>query len=354
MAGDRQQARRGSRRRGNKVTVAQVAAQAGVSLMTVSRVINGHPSVAEETRKRVQAVVRELGYTPNPAARSLASGRQCRIGLVYDNPSASFLSQLMMGALSEAGALDAQLVVERCDSDHAADDLVKRLERHRLDAVILPPPMGEDSRIVAALRASGAQVALVAIGRPNPAAHAITIDEEAAAFAITRRLIGQGHRRIGHIAGNIHHSGSRLRERGYRRALEEAGLGVDPMLTVEGDYEYRSGLAGAETLLDLPEPPTAIFSANDDMAAAAMAVAHRRGLDVPRDLSICGFDDTGIATIIWPALTTIRQPVADMGRVAVRLLVEAVLRESGGGAPEHRVLDFALVARGSDGAARGT
>lgn len=338
------------RRTQSAPTAADVARAAGVSLMTVSRVINGEANVVEATREKVLDAVRLLGYVPNSAARSLAGGRQCRIALLHSNPSAAYLSEFLVGTLEEASATDAQLIVERCDGTESADALVARLKAHRIDAVLLPPPLCDDRALCDALRTRAMPMVQIATGRPVDFAHAVTIDDEEAARVMTRHLIARGHRRIGFISGNANQTASRLRRQGYQRALEEAGLPVDPELLAEGDFTYRSGLVAAEALLALSARPSAIFASNDDMAAAASAVAHRHGLDVPRDVSIVGYDDTPIATTVWPELTTIRQPIQEMARLGTRLLIEAVLHGRAGEAfaVRHERLDFELVARASD------
>lgn len=341
----------GRRRRSQRgPTVADVARTAGVSAMTVSRVVNDEGSVHEDTRERVLAAVKALGYVPNQAARSLAGGRHCRIALLHSNPSAAYLSAFLVGALAEASARDVQLVVEHCgdDIDYAA--LVARLGEHRIDACLLPPPLCEDQGLLAELAKGGFPLAQVATGIPAAMSCAVSIDDEAAAHAMTARLIGLGHRRIGFVCGNPNQTASALRRSGYERAMAEAGLKVDADLIEHGDFTYRSGLAAAERLLGRVDRPTAIFASNDDMAAACMAIAHRQGLEVPADLSICGFDDTAMATTVWPELTTIRQPIAEMARRAVQLLLEAKADEGSG--LRHEWLAFELVARGSDGAVK--
>jgi LacI family transcriptional regulator len=180
------------------------------------------------------------------------------------------------------------------------------------------------------------------------------MDDRLAAREMTRHLVALGHRRIGFIKGNPAYNSGQRRFEGYLAALTDAGLPQDETLIAQGLFNYRSGLDAAEHLLDLAEPPTAIFACNDDMAAAAVAIAHGRGLDVPGDLTVCGFDDTPLATTIWPELTTIHQPISDMARSAVDLLVRD-LREQRGEAeeePSHVVLDYKLVRRQSDAAPR--
>jgi LacI family transcriptional regulator len=339
-------------RRGRRgPTVADVARLAGVSPMTVSRVVNKEPIVQDSTRERVTAAIDALGYVPNQAARNLAIGQQCRIALLYRNPSASYLSELLMGCLAEASAHDVQLVVEQCTSEDTADAIALRLIAHRIDAVVLPPPLCDDPLLVERLRKARLPLVQIATGSPASEVHAVTIDEQGAARAMTARLIALGHRRIGFIAGNPNQTASALRRAGYLSALTEAGIDPDPALIAQGDYSYRSGLTATEALLAVTPQPTAIFAGNDDMAAAAVAVAHRHRLAVPEDISVCGFDDTAMATTIWPELTTIHQPVADMARLGVRLLTEAV-RDRAGVAEvvvRHEQLDYALVSRASVG-----
>jgi LacI family transcriptional regulator len=199
------------------------------------------------------------------------------------------------------------------------------------------------------VRQAGALAVAVASGRPPEGLSVVRIDDLAAAAAMTRHIIGLGHRRIGFIAGNPNQTASGLRLEGYRSALDEAGIAFDPALVAAGLFTYRSGLDAAGKLLDLPTRPTAIFASNDDMAASTVAVAHRRHLDVPGDLTVCGFDDTDFARSIWPELTTIRQPIAAMSRAAVELLVNCIkARRSGKVVPCREALfDFTLVRRDS-------
>ncbi|HSI17147.1 MAG TPA: LacI family DNA-binding transcriptional regulator [Sphingomonas sp.] len=330
-------------------TVADVARLAGVSPMTVSRVINAEPNVLPTTRAKVRAAIAALRYVPNPAARSLAGGQQCRIALLHANPSAAYLSEFLMGSLAQASVIDAQLVVEHYDPTDDAEALVHRLAGHRVDAVLLPPPLCDDDALLAALDAAGLPMAQIATGRPVAFAHAVTIDDEAAAHAMTTHLIGLGHRRIGFIAGAADQTASAARRAGYERALMGAGLVAEPGLVAQGDFTYRSGLAAAEALLALASRPTAIFASNDDMAAAAVAIAHRHHLDVPGDLSVCGFDDTAMSRSVWPEITTIHQPVAEMARRATALLTETVRgRTASRDTPIHVQLDFELLSRASD------
>jgi LacI family transcriptional regulator len=338
------------RKRRDGPTIADVAVAADVSPMTVSRVINGDARVLQATRDRVQEAIGRLGYVPNPAARNLAGARQCRLVLLHTNPSAAYLSEFLLGSLAAARESDAELIIEQHDDSEGPAALAARLAAHRVDGVLLPPPLCDDEVLLASLANHRLEVTQVATGKPAADAHAVLIDDEAAAFTMTTHLLEQGHRRIGYVSGSPDQSASLLRRRGYERALVSFGVDIDETLIVPGDYTYRSGMEAAERLLNLPTRPTAIFAANDDMAAAVVGVAHRLGLDVPGALSVCGFDDTAIATTVWPELTTIRQPVSAMAYRAITILADSVRRKDDARSitMQRILLPFELVRRGSD------
>jgi LacI family transcriptional regulator len=330
-------------------TIADVAASAKVSPMTVSRVINGHSSVREATRQRVLRAVRKLAYTPNLAASSLAAARDARIALIYTNPSASYLSELLVGALRSAARTTAQLVIDAWDEyDVAAERTAARALARSVSGVILPSPMCESEVVLSELMRAGVPTVALASGPALQGISRVCVDDFGAAREITLYLIARGHRRIGFIRGDPKQNASTHRQAGFRAALQESGLELDPELSQPGYFTYRSGLNAAERLLGMRRPPSAIFACNDDMAAAVISVAHRRGLDVPRDLSVVGFDDTSAATRVWPELTTIRQPVAAMADAAVNLLLREI-RHRDGKAREavDQVLAYELVERDS-------
>jgi LacI family transcriptional regulator len=341
-----------TRRAGTAPTLSDVARAAGVSAMTVSRVINKDANVRAETRERVDAAITALNYAPNAAARVLAGAAQTRIALVYGNPSRSYLSEVLLGCLSEASRSDVQLLLENCAGGQHASDVVARAIARCLDGVILPPPFCDDAELVSKLLSAGVPVAVIATGEPARGTFAVTVDDAQSAADMTRHLIALGHRRIGFIVGDPAQTASAKRLDGYRLALGEAGLPVDEALIAQGDFSYRSGLDAAERLMAPSPRPTAIFASNDDMAAAAIAAAHRRHLEVPGDLSVCGFDDTALATTISPELTTVRQPVAEMAQAAVEMLATAARRRRlDQAAPSDlRVFAHKLVRRQSDAA----
>lgn len=344
-------ARAKSSRRTGATTLADVARACGYSPMTVSRVLNGDPAVRAETRERVQRAVVRLKYTPNLAARALAGAGAVRLGLLYSNPSAAYLGELLVGALDQARASHVQLVVERCEPGEFDAAVLRELVDAGTDGVLLPPPLCDSEPVLRAVARARVPAVAIATGAPSARMPAVRIDDRAAAATMTRHLLALGHTRIGFVMGNPDQTASAERLAGYREAMTEAGVTLDRALVHPGLFTYRSGTDAAEALLKLRRPPTAIFASNDDMAAAAVAVAHRRGLDVPRDLTVVGFDDTAPARSIWPELTTIRQPIAEMAQAAVRLLVaEIAARRAGRRSRDarHEVLPFALVQRESD------
>ncbi|KTT69480.1 LacI family DNA-binding transcriptional regulator [Sphingomonas endophytica] len=335
-------------------TIADVARLAGVSPMTVSRVINSESNVRAQTRDAVNAAIRQLDYAPNPAARRLAGGAQVRIGLLFSNPSEAYLSAFLLGSLDQAGRADIQLVVQKCDLGDHEGEVAERLINGGIDGIVLPPPLCDSPIVRKVLQQAGVPTVVVATPAPPDDVGAVAIDDRAAAHEMTTYLLALGHQRIGFITGNDNILASGERLAGYRAALTEHGIAPDDALVVKGLFSYRSGLEAAEELLDLPDPPSAIFASNDDMAAASVAIAHRRGLEVPGDLTVCGFDDSALATTIWPELTTIRQPIADMSRAAVELLAAMLFERRGQGRMTCKrvMLDHTLVRRRSDAAPR--
>jgi LacI family transcriptional regulator len=338
------------RRKGSAVTIHEVARHASVSPMTVSRVINGESNVRDTTREIVMEAVRTLNYRPNPAARVLAGARDIRIALIYSNPSASYLSEMLVGALDGSHRAAAQLVLERWDNlKPAAEKAAAQKLSEGVTGVILPPPLCESKAIAAAFAAEGVPAVALATGQARDDVSCVRIDDFHAAREMTLHLIALGHSRIAFIRGQPTQTASGQRQAGFEAAMEESGLDVDPALVVQGFFSYKSGLEAAEKLLGRKRIPTAIFASNDDMAAAAISVAHRRSLDVPNDLSVVGFDDTPIATTVWPELTTIRQPIAAMAEAAINLLLHKIRRPKDRHAHQHvdHLVPYVLVKRDS-------
>lgn len=335
-------------REGRRATIKDVAAEAGVSFMTVSRVINGHPSVRPATKAAVMAAIDALGYKPNVAARSLVMSGELRIGVIYSNPSAAFMSEFLTGAFEEAASLGARLMILRAPKGGTpSTQSLKTFIASGLSGVLLTPPLGDSVALLRRLAKANLPIATVAAYSAN---HAISvrIDDRQAAYDMARHLLDLGHRRIGFIVGNPDQAASAERLAGFYAAVREY---EDVETTIaEGDFSFASGLEAAEQLLDRKRPPTAIFASNDDMAAAVVSVAHRRHLDVPRQLTVVGFDDTTTAVTMWPPLTTVHQPVRDLAAEALRLLSARVSAPDGQGPAEgDYLLDYHIVERESEG-----
>lgn len=354
MARTKAKAVAGQEPRAGVPTMSDVAKLAGVSPMTVSRVMNGDTKVRQSTRRKVDEAVAALNYVPNQAARRLAGSRPIRIGFLYSNPSAGYLSEFLVGLLNQASLNNVQLVVEKCEAGEHWKEQTQRLIDNGVDGIILPPPLCDTPGLIDMIAASALPVVTVACGQPDPRVCAVSIDDYQAAYAMTTHLITLGHQRIGFVIGHPNQTASARRLAGFRAAIADRGMQDAPELTVQGMFTYRSGLDAAELLLGLDQRPTAVFASNDDMAAATVAIAHRLGLDVPGDLTVAGFDDTALATTIWPELTTVRQPITGMAEAAVQFLVRQIRAQRDGApaAPEHVLMDFSLIRRQSDAAPR--
>ena len=308
-----------------------VAAAAGVSLKTVSRVLNEEPNVRQATRERVMAAVQQLQYRPNLSARSLAGQRSYVVALVYDNPSRNYLMEVQSGMLDACRASHYHLVLAPVSAqpERKATDLQAVFENFAPDGVLLIPPLTDDAGLLDYLVGNEVPFASIA---PIDASGRIgaMMEETGAVRELVEGLIRLGHRRIAHILGPHEHGACEWRYDGYRQALAQAGIEVDPALVVQGAFSFESGVAAANQLLDLPQRPTAIFAANDDMAAGVIRAAAERGVAVPAELSVCGFDDTPIARHIYPTLSTVRQPTAEMAhRATVELLARIRTPEAG-------------------------
>ena len=342
--------KRGGRRQSGMPTVADVAREAQVSPMTVSRVINNEEYVSERTREIVKRAVTKLNYSPSRAARSLAGVGEQRIALIYSNPSPSYLNELLMGGLRKVNGTDAYLTVEHCDIEDDGLDLVRNLAEAGVQGFLLTSPLCDEPRLLDLSSQLGVHVVAIGAGNAPQEHSAMLIDDYQAAFDMTRHIINLGHKDIAFISGNPRQVSSSKRLTGYEAAMAASDLPIHRDFVQQGMYTYRSGLAAAERLLALKHPPTAIFASNDDMAAATVAAAHKCQIDVPSELTVCGFDDVAIASTIWPELTTIRQPIADMAAKAVETLAAELRKKSSGQSItiEHTMMEYTLIQRNSD------
>ena len=314
-----------------KVTIFDVAERAGVSIKTVSRVVNNESNVRDATREKVLGVIRELQYRPNAAARELSGRRSRSIGLVYENAEEfNYTSAVLSGALGACEARGYALLL--CPLNLPDTDVVERIRdfatQARVEGIVLPAPVGDMAEVTGLLRIMRIPFAAIAPRDPLPDEINVACRDEEATFALTEYLIEQGHRAVGYIKGHPEHGASAKRFAGYCRALEKHGLAVAPGLVRQGYFDFDSGKATAAELLDLEDPPTAIVAGNDDMAAGVLFEARERGLPVPGRLSVVGFDDTRIASRLWPPLTTVRQPIMRMAETASRLLIDRLNGEA--------------------------
>jgi LacI family transcriptional regulator len=306
-----------------KATINDIARLAGVSKKTVSRVINDSPLVKPETRVRVHALMREYGYAPDPQARGLAFRKSFLIGLVFDNPTAQYIVNMQYGVLDALRGTGYELVVHPCDSKSAGyiEGIRRFVLQQKLHGVILIPRVSEDQELAQALREIDCRYARIAsIPLDEPGRMLVTHDRQAGA-EVAHYLESLGHRRIGLITGPRRYRSSIERGEGFVDALAKRGIPVPPEHVYEGGYTFESGVAGAEQLLSRPERPTAIFACNDEMAAGVYKAAQRMGISIPNELSVVGYDDSPLASQLWPAMSTVRLPVRDVGRQAAGLLL---------------------------------
>lgn len=332
-------------------TIADVAAAAGVSIRTVSRVLNESPKVNQLTRTTVQQAIGQLGFTPSARARALASGRSQLIGVVQGDPNAHVIGVYHHGIAEVCAARGYELVVHPVAPGDPAlvANLHAFVRRSRVDGLIVLSPLSEHPGLPPAMGALGLPaVALGAKMIPGYAAMLIA-DELGAAQAMARHLLDLGHRHLGLITGPMQRQSARERAAGFHAALAERAMVLDPAFVAEGDYGFESGVRAAEQLLSRPVPPTAIYACNDIMAAAVLKVAVERGLSVPRDLSVTGFDDSDIAAMVSPSLTTVRRPLLDMARRATQRLIDVIAGQPTPAVPDAPV-DLSIVVRASTAA----
>jgi LacI family transcriptional regulator len=304
-------------------TINDIARLASVSKKTVSRVINQSPFVRQDTRERVEAVIARMAYAPDPQARGLAFRRSFLIGLIYDNPNPQYVVNMQLGLLDGMRGSSFELVVHPCDrADPALVPQIRGfIERQKLYGVILTPSISEDERVAALLAEIGCEYIRIASVELDARSRMIVSHDRKGGAAAAAHLADLGHTRIAFISGPASFRSSHERRGGFEEGLAARGLALPSRYVAEGAYTFETGLACAEALLALPQRPTAIFAGNDEMAAGALHAARRAGLDVPRDLSVVGFDDFQIASRVWPPLTTVRTPTRAIGRIAAEKLI---------------------------------
>ncbi|KAF0177753.1 MAG: LacI family DNA-binding transcriptional regulator [Hyphomonadaceae bacterium] len=306
-------------------TINDVARLAGVSKKTVSRVINRSPLVREETREKVDAIISELGFRPDPQARALAFRRSFLIGLIYDNPNPQYVIDMQQGILDVLRGSGFELLVHPCRRDEPGfyETVGNFVERQRLAGVVLPPSVSEDERLVALLADLDCPyIRIASVLLDEPEASIVTHDAEGGEQA-ARHLARLGHKRIAHISGPDGFRSAKERRAGFRRGLEAEGVAYDTSFDIKGAYTFESGLLAGRELLSQSPSPTAVFCGNDEMAAGLYQAAREMGRAIGRSLAIVGFDDSPLAARLWPPLSSVRLPIRDMGaKAAEKLLAE--------------------------------
>lgn len=331
--------------------IKDVAGLAGVSSMTVSRVLSQDAKVSDTKRTVVMQAIETLNYEPNVTARRLASNKSFFLGLLYLDNNTSYLSKFLLSGLKSCRASGHHLLVDEIDEniEKSLATVKEMIEMTQVDGIILLPPVCDYPEILLALQKNKVPFVRIAPDSQVNLSPYICIDDYQAGFDIIQKLIAQGHSKIGHVIGNPNQGASKLRHQGYLAALKANQIAIKPEYIAQGDFTYASGYEAAEKILSIADKPTAIFTANDEMAAAVVAVAHLKHINVPNELSVVGFDDGYIATSVSPHLTTIRQPIQQMAELAVKLLTSKEFANSFPPDSENTrwVLDFDIIERDS-------
>lgn len=341
----------------SRSTIFDVAELAGVSIKTVSRVVNKEPNVRDSTRERVDKAVEELNYRPDQSARNLASHRSNLIALIYDDPSAyeipsaGYVIRMQAGALRACRSANCELVIHPCSyqDKNVTGEIKALIEKVRPDGIVLAAPLSNMPNIVRAISATNTPFVRMSSGKKEAKHYSVSMTDRESSAEMTRYLASLGHKDIAFLTGHPKHRAVQNRFLGYKDGLEQSGLTFSERLIAAGDNSIRSGEACASELLERKNRPTAIFAANDDMAAGVVRVADRLGIDIPSQLSVAGCDDVALAQQIYPALTTLRQPLATMAERAAQALIE----HSTGNDPlrGHDTFEAKLLVRESTGPA---
>ncbi|MBE0362382.1 LacI family transcriptional regulator [Pseudoalteromonas ulvae UL12] len=307
-----------------KVTINDVAKLAGVSMKTVSRVMNNEPSVRKKTYDIVMEAVNELKYQPNLAARSLAGTKSFTIGLVYDNPNAYYVLDMQKGILSRCKEEGYELLIHPCSGsdDMMLEELATMVKRARISGLILTPPLSERPDVIEMLDQLSVNYVRILSGCESSSEQTdcIYVNDRDASFAITEHLISLGHQHIAFLSGDKEHKSTLERLAGYKEALSKNGIAVDESLVIDGQYSFESGVTNAKQLLADNKDVSAIFACNDEIAAGALFAARLMSIKIPQQLSIAGFEDNPFSRQTWPKLTTAHQSIDTIAQHAAKLL----------------------------------
>ncbi|MBN8648940.1 MAG: LacI family DNA-binding transcriptional regulator [Caulobacterales bacterium] len=338
-----------------KPTIDDVARLAGVGRTSVSRVLNNGPNVRPELREKIQKAVSSLNFQVNQQARSLASGRHKNIAIINasdfdEEPNSYYTAALEIGALRTCAnkAYHLQTHSINQNSPDAKNKIGEIITRNQYIGIILTPPFSDNKSIIETALENDCKVVCISSSSSSQnLASVIGIDDEKAGYEITKNLIEKGHRKFAYIKGLEHHLSAEKRFDGFIRATKEAKIKLDETLHLRGNFTFKSGIETAQKIFESKKEPSALICANDDMAAGALFSAHKFGLKVPEDISIVGFDDTPVSEIVWPPLTTVHQPLKEMGSEAVELLINIIENRHGEIKPFFKFINFKIIERQS-------
>lgn len=338
------------RKREKRITITEVAERAGVSIKTVSRVLNRESNVSNATRDKVLSAAEALSYAPHISARRLAAQRSFIIALLYrDDDVNHYIPDIQHGALDLCRERGYNVLLHPCIGgiDNAVAE-VRDLARHALiDGLIVTPPLADSRKLLTEMLEIGVPFARVSQLHRGELSPSISVGDRSGAYVMVKHLAALGHKSIGFIVGPKDQGSSIDRLQGFRDAVRDCALTANDAWVSHGDFTFESGIRGATAILSSKVRPTAIFASNDDMAAGALLVAHRHGYEIPKDLSVVGFDDIPMSQRLWPPLTTMRQPTKSAARAATEMLLNCL--DSGDLTPVNRELPAELVVRESAG-----
>ena len=327
-----------------------VAEMAGVSIKTVSRVVNNEPNVQEKTREKVLKEIARLNYRPNIAARGLSGKRSYVIGLVYENPHEfSYMKDVLNGALQVCDNAGYSLLLRplTLPGESLVEDIRQVVFKTGMDGIVLTAPIVDIPEVKSMLSDQDIPYACLAPRDHEDNSIVIQCDDEAASLALTEYVISLGHKRIAFIKGHPDHGASHKRFKGYRAALKKHNLKYESSLVKQGYFDFESGKVAARKLLNMQNFPSAIIASNDDMAAGVAFEGHENGFSIPEDISVVGFDDSPTASHMWPPLTTVRQPITEMAARATELLILQL--QGGDVSSQEAAYTCELVIRSSSG-----
>ena len=312
----------------NNVTIYDVAREANVSMATVSRVVNGNPNVKPTTRKKVLEAIDRLGYRPNAVARGLASKKTTTVGVIIPDISSIFYSELARGIEDIATMYKYNIILSNSDQNTDKElHLLNTMLGKQVDGIVFMGGNITDVH-VEEFKRSPVPIVLAASVEEQAQTPSVNINYEQAIYDSVQLLVEKGHKRIAFVSGPMSEPINSMRKlAGYKRALDEAGIAFDEALVAEGDYSYDSGIEALANLLEQSDKPTAVIAATDEMALGVIHGAQDRGVSIPEDLEVIGFDNTRLSLMVRPQLTTVVQPTYDIGAVAMRLLTKLMNKE---------------------------